>query len=95
MLQQSYSGVWNSLKTAGDPGEAAKLFMLKFERPADQSAKAQNERAGYANQFYNTYASSATSSSTTENNAGGFGGTGARPKAWTTRYGGGAFNAGG
>ena len=79
-LQSSYKGVWNSLMSASDPGEAAKMFMLKYERPADQSASAQNERAGYAKQFYNTYANATPSTEEVGNKevtggAGGFGGT--------------------
>ena len=55
------------MKNSNDVREAAKVFMLKFEVPKDQSASAQNTRADQAEAIYNKYKSkiSAGASSTT------------------------------
>lgn len=51
----SNNGLDSGIKHATDPSSAAKVMMLKFERPADQSTAAQNKRAGYAINYYNKY----------------------------------------
>ena len=45
--------VWNSVKNASSAGDAAKQWMLKYERPADQSEAKQNARAEWGEEAYN------------------------------------------
>ena len=57
-LNESYKSVLNTLKNAKSVAEASNEFMLKFERPYDQSVAAQNKRASYGQNYYNKYATS-------------------------------------
>ena len=54
-LSTSYTSVWNTLKTAKTVLEASNAVLLKFERPADQSAAVQNKRASFGQDYYNKY----------------------------------------
>jgi hypothetical protein len=53
---QGYKKVMQQLKTAGSVAESASAFMIGFERPADQSAKAQKKRASYGQKYFDKYA---------------------------------------
>ena len=55
-LSTSYKSLLDTLKNAKSVAEASSAFMLKFERPYDQSVAAQNKRASYGQNFYNKYA---------------------------------------
>ena len=55
-LSSNYSSVWNTLKTATSILEASNAVLLKFERPADQSAAVQQKRADYGKVYYDKYA---------------------------------------
>ena len=56
-LTSSYKkSVLDALYNAKSVDEAARVVMLKFERPADQSEKRQLERVNYGLDFYNKYA---------------------------------------
>lgn len=55
-LQQSYSSVLNTLKTATSVLEASNAVLLKFERPANQSNSVQTARANYGQKFYDQFA---------------------------------------
>ena len=55
-LNEVYKSLLNTLKNAKSVAEASSAFMLKFERPYDQSVAAQNKRASYGQNFYNKYA---------------------------------------
>ena len=55
-LNEGYKSLLNTLKNAKSVAEASSAFMLKFERPYDQSVAAQNKRASYGQNFYNKYA---------------------------------------
>ena len=57
-LNEDYKSLLNTLKNAKSVAEASSAFMLKFERPYDQSIAAQNKRASYGQNFYNKYAES-------------------------------------
>lgn len=57
-LNEGYKSLLNTLKNAKSVAEASSAFMLKFERPYDQSIAAQNKRASYGQNFYNKYAES-------------------------------------
>ena len=57
-LNEGYKSLLNTLKNAKSVVEASSAFMLKFERPYDQSIAAQNKRASYGHNFYNKYAES-------------------------------------
>jgi hypothetical protein len=59
-LSKNYKAVWNTLKTATSILEASNAVLLKFERPADQSEKVQNARAGYGKVYYDKYATKTT-----------------------------------
>ena len=54
-LSEGYNSVLTTLKTATTLKEASSAFMLKFERPADQSESAQNKRASYGQKYYDKY----------------------------------------
>ena len=59
-LDQLYShlqseNLLNSIINASSIEEATKIFMLKFEKPSDQSITAQNERIEYSKNFYNQF----------------------------------------
>ena len=75
-LSESYaSTVWNVCKTATSVIQASNAMLLKFERPADQSLAVQTKRASYGQTYYDKYAKSSTSSTTTiggsQSNTGG------------------------
>ena len=53
---QSYHGMMAKLKGAASVEDATSVFMLEFERPADQSAAAQWGRANFSKDFYRSYA---------------------------------------
>lgn len=55
-LSEGYSAVWNTCKSATTVLDASNAMLLKFERPADQSASVQNKRASYGQTYYNKYA---------------------------------------
>ena len=57
-LKTSYSAVYNTLVSAQSVKEASDAVLLQFERPADQSAAAQNRRAAYGQAYYDAYADS-------------------------------------
>ena len=46
-LSRSYPAVLNTLKATDSVRTASDIVLLKFERPADQSAAVQEKRAGY------------------------------------------------
>lgn len=54
-LTNSYKAVWSTLQNAKSVREASDAVLLKFERPADQSAKAQEKRAELGMKYYNQY----------------------------------------
>lgn len=58
-LSQSYGPLLTNLKSANSVKSASDAFMLQFERPKDQSTTAMNKRAGYAQSYYNQYATGA------------------------------------
>lgn len=55
-LKESYPAVWNILTTAKSVKEASDAVMLKYERPADQSAAARNKRAITGQKYYDKFA---------------------------------------
>jgi hypothetical protein len=55
-LCESYPSVLLTLKSATSVLEASNAVLLKFERPADQSVKMQNKRAGFGQIYYDKYA---------------------------------------
>lgn len=56
VLQREYPGTVNRLQNAAGPEEAAIIFLLEFEKPADQGAKVQQYRGGLAWDIYQKYA---------------------------------------
>ena len=66
-LEQLYShlqseNLLNQMKNFTSIEEATTFFMLKFEKPEDQSEEAQKERIKLANKWYNTFAGGHTQS---------------------------------
>ena len=57
LMKELSIGLVGRLNAARSASEAAKLFMLEFERPADQSERAQNGRAKIAEEVYNKWRS--------------------------------------
>jgi hypothetical protein len=55
-LKSSYKSVYATLCNATSVLEASNAVLLKFERPADQSAKVQSKRASYGQQYYDKHA---------------------------------------
>ena len=55
VLQREYSGTVSRLQNAASPEEAAIIFLLEFEKPADQGAKVQQYRGNLAWEFYKKY----------------------------------------
>lgn len=55
-LSESYKGVFADLKSAKTILAASNSVLMKFERPANQSAGVQNKRAAYGQKFYDKYA---------------------------------------
>ena len=53
---QSYHGMMVKLKDATSVEDATSVFMLEFERPADQSGEAQQGRVNFSQSFYGRYA---------------------------------------
>lgn len=51
-MKQSYSSVYQKLRTAGDVLGASNAVLLQFERPADQSVAVQKKRAAYGQKYY-------------------------------------------
>ena len=54
-LSTNYKSVWTTLQTAKSVLEASNAVLLKFERPADQSATVQNKRASYGQKYFDAY----------------------------------------
>ena len=68
-LSEDYVSVLNTLKCATTVKMASDSVLINFERPADQSNAVKNIRAGYAQTYYNKYATSnANSKSSAVNN---------------------------
>lgn len=57
LMKELSIGLVGRLNAARSASEAAKLFMLEFERPADQSERAQSGRAKIAEEVYNKWRS--------------------------------------
>lgn len=55
-LRESFSAVYHTLKTAQTVRAASDAVMLKFERPANQSAEALARRADYGQGYFDKYA---------------------------------------
>lgn len=53
---QGYTAVVNVLKTAKTVTEASNAVLMKYEKPADQSAAVQAKRAGYGQGYYEKFA---------------------------------------
>lgn len=54
-LNGSYKSVLAALQAAGSVDASARVFMTKFERPANQTEANQLVRVGYAEEFYKKY----------------------------------------
>ena len=54
-LKQNYPAVWNVLRTAKSVREASNIMLFKFEAPADQSTRVQNDREAAGQVYYNKY----------------------------------------
>lgn len=52
---QGYKGVMKTLKNAKTVKEASDIFLTDFERPADQSNAAKDNRASYGQKYYDEY----------------------------------------
>lgn len=59
-LSTDFASVWSTLKNATSILEASNAVLLKFERPADQSTKVQNQRAEFGKVYYDKYATKQT-----------------------------------
>lgn len=55
-LKESFSKVYNSLKTITSVREASNIVLLQFEKPADQSNTVKNLRSSYAQKYYEQFA---------------------------------------
>ena len=55
-LTEGYTSVLSVLKSATSVRQASDAVLLKFERPADQSAAVQAKRASYGQTYYDKYA---------------------------------------
>lgn len=53
---QDYGGLLSDLKNVNDVDIASNLFLVNFERPADQSTAEQLKRADFAQNFYDKFA---------------------------------------
>lgn len=53
---QGYASVMKTLENAKSVKEASNAILLRYERPADQSAAVQNKRAGFGQKYYDKYA---------------------------------------
>lgn len=56
LFEKNYSGMLKKLRSATSVLQASNAVLLDFERPADQSAAAQQKRASLGQQFYDKYA---------------------------------------
>lgn len=65
-LSTSYKAVWSTLQTAKSVREASDAVLLKFERPADQSATVQEKRASYGQKYFNLYGTKTVTPSSTD-----------------------------
>ena len=54
-ISTSYSSLVMKLKDCKTIKEASDLILTQFEKPADQSDKVKNRRAGYAQEFYDKF----------------------------------------
>lgn len=60
-ISTSYSGLVTKLKNCKTIKEASDLILTQFEKPANQSDKVKNTRAGYAQEFYDKFAGKSVS----------------------------------
>ena len=58
-LSEGYAAVLKTLKNAKTVKEASDAVLTQFERPADTSDAVKTKRAGYGQEFYNKFATSA------------------------------------
>ena len=65
LMKTEFPSVWKTLTTASSVREASDAVMLNFERPADQSEKAQEERAAFGEMFLKKYAKAAPTTTST------------------------------
>jgi len=63
-LSSGYSGLITTLKTADSIQTASDAFLVRFERPADQSDAVKEKRAGYGQTYYDKYATGKGTSTT-------------------------------
>lgn len=63
-LKENYSSVFKTLCNATSVLEASNAVLLKYERPANQSAEVQKKRAAYGQEIFDKYASNKITSST-------------------------------
>ncbi len=54
-LKKDFSKLLNFLKSSNDIYRCTVQVMVKFERPADQSDKAKNNRNSISQGYYNTF----------------------------------------
>ena len=64
-LKESFSSLYNTLKTVTSVYDAAAEVMVKFENPYDQSTDAKKRRANYGQVYYDRYAKGNTNAGTT------------------------------
>ena len=55
-LSVKYAPLAKALKEAGSVREASDVILLKYERPADQSEKAQQRRASFGERYFQRFA---------------------------------------
>jgi hypothetical protein len=60
-MKEEYAAIWKVLTTAKTVREASDAVLLKFERPADQSASVQEKRAAYGEEFFKKYSANTAS----------------------------------
>lgn len=58
-LSENYSSVLSELRSATTVLQASNAVLLRYERPADQSASVQSRRASYGQVYYDKFASQA------------------------------------
>ncbi len=54
-LKNNYTNLYNQLKIIKDIELGSNLFLIEYERPADQSNSAKEKRISYAKDFFNKY----------------------------------------
>lgn len=59
LMKTEFPSIWKTLTTATSVRKASDAVLLQFERPADQSEKAQEERAAFGEMFLKKYAKAA------------------------------------